>query len=44
MEENGGEGFQEGGVNQDLVNQPPTKMSVTGEVFDDKKKKKKCVC
>jgi len=44
MEENGGEGFQEGGVNQDLVNQPPTKMSVTGEVVDDKKKKKKCSC
>ena len=44
MEENGGEGFQEGGVNQDLVNQPPTKMSVTGEVVDDKKKKKKCAC
>ena len=44
MEENGGEGFQEGGNNQDLVNQPPTKMSVTGEIVDDHKKKKKCAC
>ena len=44
MEENGGEGFQEGGNNQDLVNQPPAKMSVNGEVEDGNKKRKKCGC
>ena len=44
MEENGGEGFQEGGINQDLVNQPPAKMSVNGEVVDENKKRKKCAC
>ena len=44
MEENGGEGFQEGGVNQDLVNQPPAKMNVYGEFDDGKKRKRKCAC
>ena len=44
MEENGGEGFQEGGINQDLVNQPPAKMSVNGEIVDENKKRKKCAC
>ena len=43
MEENGGEGFQEGGVNQDLVNQPQTKLNVNGEV-EEGKKKRKCAC
>jgi Ras-related protein Rab-6A len=44
MEENGGEGVQEGGLIQDLVNQPPAKMNVNGELVDGKKKKKKCAC
>lgn len=44
MEENGGEVFQEGGVNQDLVNQPPAKMNVNGEFDDGKKRKRKCAC
>ena len=44
MEENGGDGFQEGGSNQDLVNQPPAKMNVNGEIVDGSKKKRKCAC
>ena len=44
MEENGGDGFQEGGINQDLVNQPPAKMNVHGEIVDGSKKKRKCAC
>ena len=44
MEENGGDGFQEGGINQDLVNQPPAKMNVNGEIVDGSKKKRKCAC
>ena len=44
MEENGGEGFQEGGTNQDLVNQPPAKMNVNGEIDEPNKKKRKCAC
>jgi len=44
MEENGGEGIQEGGTNQDLVNQPPAKMNVNGEVDEPNKKKRKCAC
>ena len=44
MEENGGEGFQEGGTNQDLVNQPPAKMNVNGEIDEPSKKKRKCAC
>ena len=43
LEENGGEDFQEGGVNQDLVNQPPAKMNVNGEVINISGKRK-CVC
>ena len=42
MEENGGDGFQEGGINQDLVNQPPAKIN--GEIVDGSKKKRKCAC
>ena len=41
--ENGGEDFQEGGVNQDLVNQPPAKMNVNGEVTNISGKRK-CGC
>ena len=41
---NGGDGFQEGGINQDLVNQPPAKMNVHGEIVDGSKKKRKCAC
>ena len=44
MEENGGDGFQEGGINQDLVNQPPAKMNVNGEIVDGSKMKRKCAC
>ena len=44
MEENGGEGFQQGGVNQDLVNQPDAKINVNGEISDGNKKKRKCAC
>ena len=44
MEENGGEGFQQGGVNQDLVNQPDAKINVNGEIGDGHKKKRKCAC
>ena len=44
MEENGGEGFQQGGVNQDLVNQPDAKINVIGEISDGNKKKRKCAC
>ena len=44
MEENGGDGFQEGGINQDLVNQPPAKMNDYGEIVDGSKKKRKCAC
>ena len=44
MEENRGEESQEGGVNKDLVNQPPMKRNVNGEIFDEKKLKKKYVC
>ena len=43
LEENGGEDFQEGGVNQDLVNQPPAKMNVNGEVTNISGKRK-CGC
>ena len=43
LEENGGEDFQEGGVNQDLVNQPPTKMNINGEVTHINKKRS-CGC
>jgi Ras-related protein Rab-6A len=43
LEENGGEDFQEGGVNQDLVNQPPTKMNINGEV-PNINKKRSCGC
>ena len=43
LEENGGEDFQEGGVNQDLVNQPPTKMNINGEVTSINKKRS-CGC
>ena len=43
LEEDGGEDFQEGGVNQDLVNQPPAKMNVNGEVINISGKRK-CVC
>ena len=43
LEENGGEDFQEGGVNQDLVNQPPTKMNINGEVTNINKKRS-CGC
>ena len=43
MEENGGEGFQQGGVNQDLVNQPDAKIN-NGEISDGNKKKRKCAC
>ena len=43
LEENGGEDFQEGGANQDLVNQPPTKMNINGEVTSFNKKKS-CGC
>ena len=43
LEENGGEDFQEGGVNQDLVNQPPTKMNINGEVTNTNKKRS-CGC
>ena len=39
LEENVGEDFQEGGVNQDLVNQPPTKMNINGEVTSINKKR-----
>ena len=42
MEENGGDGFQEGGINQALVNQPPAKIN--GEIVDGSKKKRKCAC
>ena len=44
MDENGGEGFQEGGNNQDLVKQPPAKMSVNGEIEEGNKRKRKCAC
>ena len=44
MEENGGEGFQQGGVNQELVNQPDAKINVNGEIMDGKKKRRKCAC
>ena len=43
LEENMGEDFQEGGVNQDLVNQPPTKMNINGEVTSTNKKRS-CGC
>ena len=43
LEENVGEDFQEGGVNQDLVNQPPTKMNINGEVTSTNKKRS-CGC
>ena len=43
LEENGGEDFQERGVNQDLVNQPPTKMNINGEV-PNINKKRSCGC
>ena len=39
LEENVGEDFHEGGVNQDLVNQPPTKMNINGEVTSINKKR-----
>ena len=44
MEENKGESFQKEGNNQDLVNQPPAKMTVNGEIVDKNKKRKKCAC
>jgi len=43
LEENVGEDFHEGGVNQDLVNQPPTKMNINGEVTSINKKRS-CGC
>ena len=43
LEENGGEDFQEGGVNQDLVNQPPAKMNINGEVTN-LDKRRSCAC
>ena len=38
MEENGGEGFRQGGVNQDLVNKPDAKINVNGEISDSNQK------
>ena len=43
LEENMGEDFQEGGVNEDLVNQPPTKMNIKGKLTRINKKRS-CGC
>ena len=43
LEENGGDDFQEGGANQDLVNQPPAKMNIHGEVTNIDKRRS-CAC
>ena len=43
LEENGGEDFQERDGNQDLVDQPPAKMNIHGEVTNIGKRRS-CAC
>ena len=43
LEENGGEDFQERDGNQDLVDQPPAKMNIHGEVTNIDKRRS-CAC